>query len=145
MVQISAAIAAHGNEFGCLKSVRRRSRKRKRKHRRKRVDENAGEMVAGRVKSIPRIVPGVGHALDGTVEIGGGGIGKEKVPETFGNQAPGTDERITLDEGGVVPDKAVAQGRGINREGGGDEANSGGDLEEKGFQRRGVWRMKVEG
>ena len=88
----------------------------KERQRRGDMTGNTRQVIAGGPKSKRGVVERVGQSLDWPVEIGCGGVGKKEMLKTLGNQAPASDQRITLNQRGVVPDKTVAQGRRVESE-----------------------------
>ena len=73
-------------------------------------------MITSRLKRERPVIKGVGQPLDRTVEIGRGRVSEKEMLETFRDEAPAPDERVAQDQVGVVPDKTISQGRGVDRQ-----------------------------
>ena len=75
--------------------------------------EDAGQVIRRRTKRERAVVERVGQPLDRAVKIGSRRVRKKKMLKPFGDQAPASDQRIAQDQGGVIPDEAVAQRRRV--------------------------------
>lgn len=78
------------------------------------MTKNAGEMEYGRSKSEGAIFQCVSKALDGPIKVRRRGVSEKKMLEPFRNESPTADERITQNKRMIVPDKSVAQSRGVS-------------------------------
>ena len=83
---------------------------------RAKVAKNAGEVVAGRFENERPVIDQIRQPLEGPVEIRRGSIDKEKMLKCLGGELPAADKGIAQNQGGVVPDEAVPQGRRIDRQ-----------------------------
>ena len=80
------------------------------------VAKNAGEVVARRLENKRPVIEQITEALDRPVKIRRGRIDKKEMLEGLGRELPAADEGIAQNQGGVVPDKLVPQGRRIERQ-----------------------------
>ena len=76
------------------------------------------QVIGPRPKAEPGVVPRVSQPLQRPVEIGSGRIRKKEMAKTLRDEPPAADEGIHQNQRGIVPDKAVQDGRGVDREDG---------------------------
>ena len=89
--------------------------------RRRRMPENADEMIPHRRNKEGGVIERVARPLQRPVKIGSRRVREQKVLKPLPDQAPTANERIAQNERLVVPDKAVAQGRRIGCQRGGEQ------------------------
>src|SRR4029077_6626529 len=82
-------------------------------------------MVGRRVNAKQRIFDRVGYALQRPVEIRWRGVDKQIMIETFGNEPPASNQWITQDQGGIIPNETIAHRRGVTRDHNNDNQSDG--------------------
>ena len=80
------------------------------------VAKDAGEMIAGRFEDEGGVINEISQPLNRPVEIRRRRVDKEKMLESLGSELPAANERVAQDQGGIVPDKVISQGRRVGRE-----------------------------
>ena len=74
------------------------------------MHQDAGDVIRRGVESERAVFEGVGQALQGPIKIGGGRVDEEEVIKSFRYQPPAANERVSQDEGRIVPNETVANG-----------------------------------